>query len=255
MLRKPQISHFLVRVLNIAFGCFVVAWSIFVLPIFLRDQTLAATAQRITRGESYRTADLASLLPLVQASERMAYCDPLGNQSAAIVRIALAENIAATTPKTANLQLLPLKDSIQRSLACSPADPFFWLALYWVDNAMNGFQPQQLAYLQMSYQLGPNEGWIAADRNPITMAVFDRLPESLAGQAADEFAGLLELGMYRETIEVFTRSGARARQLLLDHLANNRVSDTQKRAFANDLQALGYNVIVPGVPAAPSSRH
>jgi hypothetical protein len=64
-------------------------------------------------------------------------------------------------------------DAIRQSLACSPADPFFWLALY----ALEPSAP--LNYLTASYRLGPNEGWIALKRNLVAFANFDELPDDL----------------------------------------------------------------------------
>ena len=79
-------------------------------------------------------------------------------------------------------------DAIRQSLACSPADPFFWLALY----ALEPSAP--LNYLTASYRLGPNEGWIALKRNPVAFANFDELPDDLRRIVVQEFVRIVEMG-------------------------------------------------------------
>ena len=79
--------------------------------------------------------------------------------------------------------------AIRASLACSPADPLLWIAVYWIDKFRDGFRVEQLDELRMSYRLGPNEGWIAIKRNPV---VFDELPTDLADYAIREFVRILE---------------------------------------------------------------
>ena len=88
------------------------------------------------------------------------------------------------------------RNAIRESLSCSPADPFLWLALYWLDGTQHGYRPEDLKYLELSYQLGPNEGWIALRRNSVAFATFQQLPPELAEFAINEFVGLLKARFY-----------------------------------------------------------
>jgi hypothetical protein len=144
-----------------------------------------------------------------------------------------------------DMQLNALRDSIRRSLACSPADPFLWVVLYWVEINRNGFQPDYLKYLRLSYQLGPNEGWIALKRNGYALAIFQQLPPDLAEMAIAEFATLVDTGFYAETAAILTGPGWPEREMLLSHLKD--VSERYKEAFAKAVYKLGYDVNVPGV--------
>lgn len=235
-----------VRILLIAFGCLAVAWGVHVLPVFARSQTLAATAQRIIRGERFPTEALTNLLSTINTAEYDWPCNPASRHSAAIIRLRLAED-SLDSPTSANT-LYELRLSILRSLSCAPADSFLWLALFWTVNHENGFHPENIKYLAMSYQLGPNEGWIAVKRNPIALSIFDKLPVDLASEAADEFTKIIGLGLYKDAAQIFTKPGWPVHEVLLHHLATSTISPEQRKAFANSLDALGYDVDVPGVP-------
>jgi hypothetical protein len=81
------------------------------------------------------------------------------------------------------------------------------VVLAWLDGAREGFRPQQMQYLWLSYQLGPNKGWIAARRNRFALTIFERLPPALAEYPLDEFARMLGSGFYGESIENFIGPG------------------------------------------------
>ena len=142
-------------------------------------------------------------------------------------------------------QLSALRGSIFRSLACSPADPFLWVVLYWVEINRNGFQPRYLEYLRLSYQLGPNEGWIALKRNGYALAIFHQLPPDIADMAIAEFPRLLDSGFYAETVAILTGPGWRERGILVPRL--KVVAERHRQAFARTLYKLGYDIQVPGI--------
>ena len=134
---------------------------------------------------------------------------------------------------------------IRGSLSCSPADPFLWLILYWVEIAQNGSKADYLKYLRMSYRLGRSEGWIAVKRNRIALGIFERLPPDFSGMVIDEFANLLNSGFYGEVVEIFTGPGWHVRNQLLGSLKN--VIERHRLAFEQALHAQGYEVTIPKV--------
>jgi hypothetical protein len=152
---------------------------------------------------------------------------------------------SADAQEHVNVHLNSLGNMIRSSLSCSPADPFLWLVLYWVESTENGSKPDYLKYLRMSYRLGPNEGWIELKRNHIAFAIFEQLPLDLAENTIDEFVALLEMGQYEQIVKTFTSQTWRVRYLLLLRLKN--VADQYRRAFSNALYSRGYDVDVPGI--------
>jgi hypothetical protein len=182
----------------------------------------------------------------VEVAEQAGLCRPQGLHSAAIIRLQLAKNvIAASERDQIDVSLSVLQDSIHRSLGCSPADPFLWSVLFWLENTMNGFSQDHFEFLRLSYQLGPNEGWIAAKRNELALALFGQLPASLREMAINEFVKLLNSGFLTESVAIFTGPAWPIRDVLLPRLAS--VSDVQREAFARELYRKGYVVNVPGI--------
>jgi hypothetical protein len=97
----------------------------------------------------------------------------------------------------------------------------------------------------LSYRLDPREGWTAARRNRLALAIFARLPRDLADTAADEFVHIVDSWIYGDTIAIFTEPGWPIRGRLLTNL--KAVGEHQRDAFAKELYAQGYNVAVPSI--------
>jgi hypothetical protein len=184
------------------------------------------------------------LMPQVEVAERAEPCNPVVTHSTAIILTRMAEQ-AVVDGDNIDTQLNALRSSIRRSLACSPADPFLWVVLYWVEINQNGFQPGYLKYLRLSYQLGPNEGWIALKRNGYALAIFHQLPPDIADMALAEFPRLLDSGFDIEAFNIFIGPGWSHRALLLPHLKG--VAEIHREALARALYKAGYDVIVPGI--------
>jgi hypothetical protein len=241
---------FTARTSLIILGCAAVAWGIYALPVFARQVPIERVANRVLEGDPFKSGVLAALMPQVEAAERTEPCSPAVVHSAAIIRTRMAEQ-AVVDGDDVDAQLNALRDSIRRSLACSPADPFLWFVFYWVEINRNGFQPVYLEYLRLSYQLGPNEGWIAVKRNGYALAIFHQLPPDIADKVIAEFPRLLDSGFYSETVAIFTGPGWRERDILLPRLKD--VAERHRQAFARALYKLGYDVNVPGI-ARPDPR-
>lgn len=239
-----KLSLFIGRTFLVIFGCAAVAWGMYVLPAFARQLPIERVATHVLNGDPFKSGVLAALMPQVEAAERTERCSPAVIHSAAIIRTRMAEQAIADGDDI-DAQLNALRDSIRRSLACSPADPFLWVVLYWVEINRNGFQPDYLKYLRLSYQLGPNEGWIAFKRNGYALAIFRQLPPDIADMALAEFPRLLDSGFYAETVAIITGPGWRERDILLPRL--NGVAERHRQAFDRALYKLGYDATVPGI--------
>jgi hypothetical protein len=144
--------------------------------------------------------------------------------------------------------LRSLRDVIHKSLSCEPADPFLWLVLYWVENAQNRFQPE---YLKISYDLGPNEGWVALKRNPVALADYERLPPDLAMQAVNEFLALVSNGFYQQAADILSGPAWRLRDTILPRLAS--LPFRKREQFAQILYEKNLSVVIPGVEPPDSN--
>ena len=136
--------------------------------------------------------------------------------------------------------------AVRASLVCSPADPFLWLGLFWLTNTREGFNPHNFAYLRLSYELGPNEGWIALKRSQIALAMFGSLPDDIKEKVVVEFLAFVKTGLTEAAADIFIGPGWQIRDVLLARMQD--LDEASRRAFAESLQFRGYDdVSVPGV--------
>jgi hypothetical protein len=134
---------------------------------------------------------------------------------------------------------------IRKSLASAPADPFLWTVLFWLENTQKGFKRDRLEYLQMSYLLGPNEGWIGVKRSRFAFALFRSLPPDLAEKTVREFARLVGSNYHSQAADILGGPGWPIRSILLAGLKD--VDEESLQVFSKTLYRRGYNLQVPGV--------
>ena len=227
-------------------GLAAVAWGVATILVFQPQSQIERLANHIIDRDAYQPEALVPLLPGVEAAEQAVQCRPEALRSAAIIRLRIAEEAVAKDERTTtDRPLISLQDTVRRSLACSPADPFLWMVLTWVEGKIEGFNPTQLQYLRMSYLLGPNEGWVAARRNRFALSIYAQLSPDLTDAATAEFARMLDSWFYWETIAIFIGPGWPIHDELLARIKD--VSERQREAFAKELYTQGYDVAVPGI--------
>ena len=243
----------LARSYFVILGCIAVWWGIVGFTVIWRDSSIQRIATRIIVGDTFKIETLAQQLPMIDNIKRSAYCHPAALRSAAIIQLRMAEIAASAKDRPNGEDLKSLGDVIRSSLSCVPADPFLWLALYWVEVTENGFKPNYLNYLRLSYRLGPHEGWIVLKRNPFVFGAFQQLPADLRENVIDEFVAMVRDDKFSEKAgETFVGPAWPERELILSHL--NRLSDSERQGFADELFRRGY-INVPGIGLAPVDSH
>jgi len=215
-------------------GLIGIAWGVSEFSALREESTIKKIADRILVGQVYKYDILLKQASLVATTQNPKPCRPLTVRSAAVIRLRLAEISDNAALGRANLAV----DAIRESLACSPADPFFWLALY----ALEPSAP--LNYLTASYRLGPNEGWIALKRNPVAFANFDELPEDLRRIVVQEFVRIVEMDAVEDAMKIFVGPAWDNRELILSQMG--QVPLPQRQRFQAALTSAGYDVLVPG---------
>jgi hypothetical protein len=219
-------------------GLIGIGWGVSEFSALRQESIIKKIADRILVGQVYKYDILTEQASLVEPTQDPEPCRPLTVRSAAVIRLRLAEisDNAALGPASVRANLAV--DAIRQSLACSPADPFFWLALY----ALEPSAP--LKYLTASYRLGPNEGWIALKRNPVAFANFDELPEDLRRIVVQEFVRILEMNTIEDAVKIFVGPAWDYRELILSQM--DQVPLEQRQQFQAALTGAGYDVLVPG---------
>lgn len=245
-------GRILARTFTCLLGLAAVAWGGFELPLFWRQAPLNRVASEILRGHTFATPLLMDEAARLEAAVKSSRCNPDALHDAVAVRLAILENRLAEHDKTLTSAYGALYRTTRAALSCTPSDSFAWLTLFWLDLSGHGFTEKNAVLLRMSYELGPNEGWIALRRNRLAIALFSRLPPDLAQDAVDEFVKLVNTGaLYPETAAIFSSAAPSAQQRLARALgAAKRVP---REVFGRTIYDKGINIDIPGVekPARP----
>jgi hypothetical protein len=251
--RDERTHYALARLFAVSLGLAAIAWGVATFPLFWSQLSIERTAAAIADRNAFKPHSLDPLLPAIERIEQSRYCRPEAVRSAAMIRLQLAEEAVTNAQRDAiDARLDALQATILKSLACAPSDPFLWMILTWLDQTRQGFRPQQLTYLRLSYQLGPYEGWIADRRNRLALSIFWRLPPDLADAAVREFAAMVDSQFYEDAIALLTGPGWPLRDRLLAGLTNSDVH--QREEFAKELYGKGYDLAVPGIAQPAHQR-
>ena len=226
------------RASAIAVSLIGIGWGALEIPPLLKESATKKIAERILVGEVYKPEILLKQTSLVESTQKPELCRPSMIRSWAVIRLRIAEisdnSALGPAPVRTNLAV----DAIRQSLACSPADPFFWLALYVLEPSA------PLDYLTASYRLGPNEGWIALKRNPVAFANFDELPDDLRRTVVQEFVRIVEMGTIGDAMKILVGPAWDQRELILSQM--DRVPLRQREELQAALTGAGYDVLIPG---------
>ena len=246
--------NILARLFALVLGGAAIAWGLATIPIFWQQAPIEYVARHIIRGEPYNIEALMRQMPAVEAAEHSEICRPIALWSAAIIRLRLVEQVAREKASQLNgAKLMEMLDnSTRRSLSCSAAEPFLWLVLYWAENAQGRSMQDGAKYLRKSYQLGPNEGWIALKRNALAFTEYQTLPSDLKTNAVTELVALVNSEFYQPAADIFTGPAWPVRDAILRQLAT--LPPRRREEFARIVHNRGLDVKIPGIEP-PNSRH
>jgi hypothetical protein len=234
-------------------GIGAVTWGALMLPLFWQQVPLNRATSAVLEGRTFNVQWLLDKAQQAAVADGHSWvCNPTTPHDAVVLRLAaLEEAITAANQTQVGLAYDPLYDATRTALACSPADPFVWLTLFWLEVGKHGYDPAYENYLRLSYALGPNEGWIALWRSRISFAVFERLPDDLASHAINEFTTLVETGrLYPETLAIFSNATPATQNRIVERLKTAKAIPRQ--VFGRMLYDQGLNITIPGVDATPT---
>lgn len=226
----------ILRLLLAAFGFGGAAWGVWMFPGFVRGATIETVASRIIMTEPYRLEPLKTVLAFNEVVVPSGLCRPSNARAAAILQIKAVETVMETgSGEEIDQEQRELSDGLARALACAPADPYLMLAMFWQRNMTTGFDAASLAFLNMSYKLGPNEAWVGFRRNRLAVALLPDVPPETAEKILTEFARLVQSHLYMETIDIYRSADTETRKKLLAKLSI--IDEVSRRAFMSYLRS------------------
>lgn len=240
------------RLIFVIAGVMAMAWAFAVFPVFLAGNVIIDVAGAVIAGEAFKPEVLTAVEARTETDSGAARRSSVLGK-AAVIHLRQAEDaIRAGDGELIKQRLESLSRIAQDTLRNAPDDPFLWLAWFWLDTTRNGVGPGNLAFLQMSYDLGPHEGWIAIKRNRVALAYYPSLTSDLAERASSEFADLVRWGLIPEATDIAAATAAPTRRIVFAGLQD--VSLEQRRAFASALYGREVDdVPVPGI-APPTNQ-
>lgn len=222
------------------------AWCLLMIPIFWEQSPVEGIAKHIIAEDSFKIESLVSVKAGYVDAWRLEKSSASVLSAVAVINLRLLENaIARNDLKNLDSLMRDTGEMIRQSLVRAPADPFLWTVLFWLENTRDGFGPGHLEYLNMSYTVGPNEGWIAVKRNRFALAVFSALTPSLSETAVGEFARLVGSNYFDAAADILEGPGWPMRDTLMSKLKS--VGELNREVFAKVIYRRGINLEIPSV--------
>jgi len=246
LLEGGPLASIAVRILVGAFAGLSIAWACFASPIFWRQFPVESIAKHIIAEDSFKIESLTSVKASYIDRERLSAGRTSALSAAAVINLRLLElAVAGSDQKNLDGLMKETDEMIRRSLANSPADPFLWTVLFWLENTRSGFRRGHLEYLKMSYSIGPNEGWVAVKRARFALALFPSLTPDLMENVVSEFSRLVGSNYFGAAADILEGPGWPIREALMSGLKD--VDEINRQSFANLIYRRGFDLAVPGV--------
>jgi hypothetical protein len=238
--------HVAVKIVVLTVVAIIACWGCSLVLDAWRYGTQERIASRIIRGETFSTDFISSLALKAPRGDNVDQCNATVARSTAVIDVSgLEEAYASADRQAIDDRLQKLEASTRFALACAPTDAFLWCIRYWVKVIKYGFKREFLIDLELSYDFGPNEGWIAAKRNNLALAVFDQLGPSVQDLVVAEFAGMVDAGLIERSANNLVGVVPALQDRLLSALSGSR--PISREWLAKWLRKEGYRVNVPGV--------
>ena len=242
---RMSAAQYLLRATVSLLGLAAIVWGGWLFPVFWNQAALARVASEVVQAHTFKSQSLLDEVGNAEPAQRSSLCNPTTLHDLVILRLSILNSaIAAASLTQEEAAYTSLYDLTKKALACSPSDPFVWLALFWLDARRHGLQPDNERYLRLSYALGPYEGWIALWRNRLAVAVYAQLPADLADDAIGEFVKLVDTGrLYPETVAIFASAAPSVQNRMVENLKEAHLIPRQ--IFARALYDKGLDVRIP----------
>ncbi|MBH5399944.1 hypothetical protein HZZ13_19435 [Bradyrhizobium sp. CNPSo 4010] len=227
-------------------GAVGVLWSSAALPSFWRVMPAHDISMRILRDDRFKPGVLSKVLAPMERNPGPVLVSHELARAEALVRLRVAEEaIERASSEDADREVVLTLAKVRSSLSLNPADSFLWLMLYSVETTRNGFDLNNVSYLDQSYATAPREAWIALRRNKLALAIFLKLSEAVQAKVTQEFAGMVDGDFIDDAAINLKTVGWHNRDRLLASLEH--VDNLQRKSLAKRLVGDGLKVRVPGV--------
>ena len=235
--------RFLFRAFIILLASVTVAWSAWIFPLEHKITPLRDIAERIVLRQTFSLDRLSPVLKYLDETQPQRGCGT-GADEAAVIRLYAAAVADSGQLPAAKELLIKARDQTVAALTCSPHQGFLWYALFWIEKALGFSSTRYFELLELSYELAPNEGWVARFRNPDSLELYAALNSELRNKVRAEYKYLVR---DRTNVAVATLGDAppHVRATILNILEELPL-ETRER-FAKQVDAANLLIDIPGV--------
>jgi hypothetical protein len=219
------------------------AWAGVAISREARTSEIRHVSTRMVRGEDFSPDTIKRITDYLDRTQDERDCASGALGPAAVVRVFMAfEAMGSASKLDPRASVEKAERDLKLALACAPYRPFLWFQAFWLRSQVD--KEESLPFLEMSYKLGPNEGWIMPTRAARALPLLDIMPPELRDQVRREFVNLVRDDTDKAA-RIFLRLNSSTRNAALPMLA--QVPLEKRLAFAHRLDAAGLDVEVPGV--------
>lgn len=234
----PGLVRALLAALALLVGCYTFAY----FPEALRAVEFRRIVDRVLDGGSFTDDFVQRVSRSLGAREFQRSCS-ISSEDIAILDVFLA-GIERSAPGKLGDRFGPdaARISIRNALRCGPRKPFLWFLLFWLDAPNN--RAEAMRALAVSYELGPNEGWLAPARIKAAIGVLDEAPPATATAIRQEYLNLVRDG-FDNALGIFMSASPEDRASFLKVLADAPIET--RKTFAKRLLEADIDAQVPGI--------
>lgn len=227
-------------------------WAGSIFQLTSNTSVLSQMAEQIWSGEVYRRDALERVLAGYRQQE-LGCSAPDAADAAATVAYARAERtLASGDRELAREDLRMAGEQARAALSCSPHRAHLWFLLFWARTALDGYHPDALPFLSMSYQLAPHEAWLATFRLPLAMGAAGQFPKKEQEWVIGEFRGLLKQSYFATAARALVDAGPEMRPRLMAEIEATPVG--KRTLLARRLEDVGAEIEIAGIPDRERQR-
>lgn len=207
-------SLFSVRFLTLVVAAAGLAWGLVTLPGSEASDDLLDVESQLLRSETFTPKALARTLK-TPAFEKLSNCDVPAQIALLLIEARVSEaTLRAGAVNDFDLHSASIDSRSDRVLACAPRQSFVWLMKFSQAILRGQLDERSFAFLAMSYETSPDEGWVTIRRNNVAVPLLLVFPEPLKEKALSDFQRLVKGGFNEEAGRLYQGASPPIRSLL-----------------------------------------
>ena len=228
-------------------GFLLLGWVSVSVPALQLQAGMRNLTLGLMRDDDYTADNLQDLVQSVDGHQPFIPCAEL-LRSVGFVRFQQVKLKGETVDQQARNESMDVAITAARqALHAAPIQSYMWLTLVTLELARRNDSSGAVSALNMSYQTGAHEDWIAVRRAEIGFLLFPLLDQDVRAKLVTEFQDLAnEIDLIPVVAKILIGTGAKYRDDLLKTVGN--APEENRKLLSNYLFQLGVDSQVPGLP-------